>query len=111
MHQAYDRPEEELYFKFKNWSHNNDFDVVKYFQFWKSINQSNYKKVKKFCPIPPFHQWKSLEFIKAQYVDELIDHFIKNPIKLKKSYIFKKNFIQFFLVVPFIKKLYDRLTQ
>ena len=62
LHNSFGRSENELHQKLTNWSHTNDFDVEKYFSFWKGINLDNYKEIKNFHPINP-ETWQELKFV------------------------------------------------
>ena len=62
LHNSYARSEDDLYKKLKNWGHTKDFDINKYFEFWKNINLDNYKNVKNFHPLSP-ETWGELIFI------------------------------------------------
>ncbi len=71
LHQSWGRTEEDLEKKLRNWSHNTDFDTEDYFRFWKSIDAYNYKYFHDFHPLYPAY-WKSLKFIEAETVTELL---------------------------------------
>lgn len=71
LHQSYAREEEEIYQKFINWGHKNDFDTEKFFNFWKKISKDNYHSIKNFHPLQP-DLWRSLSFTKATSINELI---------------------------------------
>lgn len=59
LHQSWDRKEEEILMKIKNWGHNSDFNIYEYFNFWKSISISNYKYIYNFHPVHP-EKWTRL---------------------------------------------------
>lgn len=71
LHQAYAREEEEIYQKINNWGHKNDFDTDKFFFFWKTITDKNYKSFRNFHPEIP-SLWSNLDFVKAKNIKELI---------------------------------------
>jgi hypothetical protein len=77
VHESMARPEEEIYFKLKNWGHNNDFDVETYFKRWKSLNTQNYQTFRNFHPIIK-ETWPELALAPAQTIPELISFFEKN---------------------------------
>ncbi|MDX2097009.1 MAG: hypothetical protein SFW36_04470 [Leptolyngbyaceae cyanobacterium bins.59] len=51
LHFSWGRSEAELLTKLQNWSHNQDFDIQHYFEFWKSVNAENYASITNFHPI------------------------------------------------------------
>jgi hypothetical protein len=108
LHQNYARSEDELYFKFKNWSHKDDFDSEGYFELWKSVDVSNYKQILNIAPFKPHSVWKSLAFYPCQNVSEIIENAKQLDFKLSRWAIWKKNFIQLFLINPYIFKLYHK---
>ncbi len=59
LHYSWGREESELHQKLLNWTHTQDFDVEKYFQFWKGVNAENYSMVRHFHPIWP-EMWSRL---------------------------------------------------
>lgn len=85
LHQSWDRGEEEILMKIKNWGHNSDFDTQDYFNFWKSINSFNYKYIHNFHPL---HNTKWTSLIKAPLFENTsseFSFFIKNYIKNKRK--------------------------
>ncbi len=60
LHFAYGRTPEEMRIKLKNWSHANDFDTDKYFEFWKGVGLDNYSQVKDIHPMEG-SAWPSLK--------------------------------------------------
>lgn len=96
IHQSWARSEKEVEQKILNWGHRDDFDTMKYINFWKGIHGDNYKEITNFHPIVP-HVWNKLYFIKAESIDGVIDYFSKNtpqkliPLPLKTMLIALKN--------------------
>ena len=72
LHQSWARSSSEIKQKISNWGHKEDFNVVKYFDFWNSINSNNFKDVKNFHPLTP-NSWTKLVLLK----DSEINNFIK----------------------------------
>ncbi len=62
-HYSWGRTEDELWQKLTNWGHSNDFDLKKFFDFWKSLNASNYKDFHNFHPLDRV-SWPSLSLVK-----------------------------------------------
>lgn len=82
IHQSWARSEEEIQFKIKNWGHRDDFDTQSYFDFWKSLNSSNYSEHENVHPIVPT-VWNKIFFLKASSIDDFIFKFKKiKPQKL-----------------------------
>ncbi|MBT3588957.1 MAG: hypothetical protein HN507_09935 [Flavobacteriaceae bacterium] len=71
IHLTWGRSAEELKFKLENWGHNIDFDTKKYFDFWNSINEINYKDHKCFHPFNS-KSWKELHFIEGKNIIDII---------------------------------------
>jgi len=94
IHQTLGRTEEELKFKLNNWGHKNDFDVINYFERWKSINSSNYAEFKNLHPLNDKY-WKYLEFFEGTDLNEIIEN-IKTIKKPSKMFMFFKNISQRF---------------
>lgn len=74
IHQSWARSENEILTKLNNWGHRDDFDTMKYFDFWKSINGFNYKNHKNIHPLIP-EVWNELYFLKCSTIDEFIVKF------------------------------------
>lgn len=96
IHQSWARLDEEIVVKINNWGHRDDFDTESFFQFWKKLDQFNYKEFKNIHPLSP-EKWKELLFIEADNIDCFIDFYAKenkqifNPISLKKLLKYKLN--------------------
>lgn len=71
IHQSWARSEEEMFRKIKNWSHSDDFDTQKYFEFWKTLDSTNYNRYKNIHPMIPA-QWNELHFLKSSSIDDFI---------------------------------------
>ena len=50
VHESLARTEDALWTKLTNWGHTTDFDIEAYFEYWKGINEKNYKYVVDFHP-------------------------------------------------------------
>lgn len=88
IHQSWARTDDEIQMKIKNWGHRDDFDTVNFFEFWQTLNSSNYKNHKNFHPILPV-VWDKLNFIPSNSVDDFIVKYslnnkqVLNHIKIK----------------------------
>lgn len=89
IHQSWARTEEQIDFKIKNWGHRNDFDTEKYFQFWKSLNSSNYMEFQNIHPIVP-EVWNKLKFLQSKSIDDFIERFKMNKNQIPKKIYRKK---------------------
>lgn len=78
IHQSWARTESEIQQKLSNWGHVGDFDLGRYFNFWKSLNEDNYHDIRNFHPISP-SAWPSLRFVEAADVDELLSACKREP--------------------------------
>lgn len=90
IHQSWARKEEEIYAKIKNWGHRDDFDTMRYFNYWKNLNSDNYLDYKNFHPIVP-EVWDELQLIKAKDIDD----FIKKYSTLKSQNLIKFDLINY----------------
>jgi hypothetical protein len=92
IHQSWARSEEQIHLKIKNWGHRDDFDTESYFQFWKTLNSSNYEQFQDIHPIVP-NIWNFLKFMPSSSIDDFIKKYsLKNdqiPIDLPVKKIFK----------------------
>ena len=88
IHDTWARSEEEILQKIENWGHKTDFDVMKYFEFWKSINENNFQTIQDFHPIAP-KTWQKLAFRKAENLKQLLDEFplIKYPLSMFQLFL------------------------
>jgi hypothetical protein len=87
VHETWARSEEQLRQKIDSWGHDNDFvDKEAYFDFWKSLDESNYQHVENFHPLQP-NVWHRLVFVEGKDSRDLIKSlssksYYLNPIKL-----------------------------
>ncbi len=82
IHDSWARSDEEMLMKLTNWSHHNDFDTMKYYNFWLSLNDQNYKNIKNFHPLNPLY-WPGLEYIQAENIQALLNQLPNNSSLLK----------------------------
>ncbi len=71
IHQSWARDENEILEKIMNWGHKNDFDTMKFFEFWKSIHSENHTDFVDFHPLSP-SDWHQLSFFPAKNIDDFI---------------------------------------
>lgn len=76
IHQSWARDENEILEKIMNWGHKNDFDTMKFFEFWKGIHSENYTECTDFHPLSP-SDWHQLSFFPAENIDDFIKAFEK----------------------------------
>lgn len=74
IHQSWARSDEEMQFKISNWGHRDDFDTHKYFEFWKSLNEKNYKDFKNIHPLSPKF-WNEIKFLESKNIDDFISKY------------------------------------
>ncbi|KFC58152.1 hypothetical protein FEM08_30710 [Flavobacterium gilvum] len=68
--------------KITNWGHRDDFDTIKYFEFWKSLNSENYSDQKNIHPLYP-EIWNKLYFLESNSIDDFVEKYaVINPQKL-----------------------------
>lgn len=80
VHQSWARDENEISEKINNWGHATDFDVKKYFEFWKNLTELNYHNICNLHPIDA-DKWQNISFQKADTIPTLFDVFKeKKPI-------------------------------
>lgn len=102
IHQSWARNDEEILQKIKNWGHRDDFDTMKYFDFWRTLNSENYMLHRNVHPLRA-SVWNELKFMECSDVDEFIRKYSElNPQKLKTLTLRTrlKLIIQFFLKKP-----------
>jgi hypothetical protein len=101
IHQSWARSKAEIEEKLHNWGHKNDFDVLKYLNFWDTVNSDNYAGAKNFHPVYP-NDWPCLKYLEAQNINEFIEKYSSlNPQVLFFS---KRKFIKSVLKF-YIKKI------
>jgi hypothetical protein len=95
LHECLARTEEEVFFKIKNWGHNNEVNP-EFLNKWQMANETNYQTLKNVFYLEPY-RWKSLGYFPTKKIDE-IKELVTKDIKLqpRATYIFKKNFGQWF---------------
>lgn len=96
LHECLSRTKEELLLKFSNWGHDVDVSVDTFMEKWEKVDATNYKTMNNFFYLEP-HKWKSLEFVKGDYLSEIFENFGKrNDFRPSLFFIWKKNFGQWF---------------
>ena len=88
IHQSWARKEDEIQTKIMNWGHRDDFDTVKYYNFWNSLSSENYKEYLDIHPMNP-KLWNKLYFLKSNNIDD----FIHKYTELSKQEIIHINFV------------------
>lgn len=114
LHQAYAREPEEIYQKLKNWGHKDDFDTEKFFNFWSSINTTNYKQVENYHPVVS-GLWEKLEFKSTISIEELLSIYKSDEqvdfSKLNAVKILKENFkLKFRVINKKLKRVLRRMS-
>ncbi len=105
VHQSWARSEAEVQQKVQNWGHKEDFDVQAYYESWKGLNGTNYKRYLNFHPITP-GSWASLQMVAARSIAGLISYFRQHPpLTIPKSYLRKENSIWRSRIKAVLKKL------
>lgn len=88
IHDSWARDEQEILTKLNNWGHNADFDTEQYFNYWKAINEKNYKYFRNIHPVNP-ELWKELDYIKAEDISSLLKYLRENKendlLKIEKG--------------------------
>lgn len=107
IHQSWARAQNEIREKVQNWGHRDDFDTLKYINFWQSISRNNYQKFKNFHPIKST-EWEELFYLEANSVESFLH-------KYRESYaeslfpISSYKFISFLLKKTLFDLLKDNL--
>lgn len=83
LHQSWARDESEIEQKISNWGHKDDFDVIKYYNFWQGINSKNYERISDFHPIQS-DIWKNLVLLKGKSIQEMLND--KSSLSTLRSY-------------------------
>jgi hypothetical protein len=65
-HITWARPEEEVYFKLKNWGHSHEFNGMSFFKIWQALDDFNWRYIKDFHPmnkgsIPQLHFQEAID--------------------------------------------------
>lgn len=71
LHQSWGRTPAELQHKLQNWSHHTDFNTKAYYQFWQSVNETNYQYIRDFHPLFK-GRWQKLQFIEGKSIPEVL---------------------------------------
>lgn len=74
LHQSWARSEAEIQQKLANWGHNKDFDLERYFRFWKELDVSRYSSIRMFHPFKP-DEWEGLGLLEARSVEDMITRY------------------------------------
>lgn len=74
LHHSWARDPEEVQQKIRNWSHKDDFDGDRFFEFWSSIDEHNYHLFKDLHPIYK-GAWLGLKFIACANIEEFMSKF------------------------------------
>ena len=67
LHESWSRSEKEILQKTSNWGAKDRIDTKAFYEFWKSIDEKNYRDIKNFHRTDP-GKWKSLEFVKEKEI-------------------------------------------
>ena len=94
-HESLARTEEEIEFKLRNWGHNDEVNVDTFMDKWRSVNKGNYQSMRGFFYIQP-EKWNELDFVEGNTIDEITQNFDGSSLLPSPSYIWKKNFGQWF---------------
>lgn len=85
IHQSWARDEEEILQKIKNWGHRDDFDTMKYFEFWRTLNSTNYTQHRNVHPLNP-RVWNELKFLECSDINDFVEKYAQlnpqQPLKL-----------------------------
>ena len=74
FHQTWARPDEEVLAKIHNWGHSGGFDGQRYFDFWKSIDRRNYRRIRNLHPCYP-EIWRSLGWTPGLDIPEFVANY------------------------------------
>jgi hypothetical protein len=84
-HITWARPEEEVYYKLKNWGHSHEFNGESFYKIWKALDDFNWQYIKNFHPMNT-SSIPQLYFQKAKNLDEFVKRFsIKDHLLGKKE--------------------------
>jgi len=91
LHQSWARSESQILEKINNWGHKGDFDAQKYFERWKTLNESNYKEFVDFHPAIP-EVWRKLDYREGKEIISLVKSIKNNPpYELSQKTLDKQN--------------------
>lgn len=95
LHESLSRTEEELRFKLENWGHKRQVNSH-FLDKWIQVNEKNYTQFRNFYYIEP-ERWKRLNYFPSKNLKEIKEFVITSQVlKLSASYLFFKNFGQWF---------------
>lgn len=77
-HITWARPEEEVYYKLKNWGHSHEFNGMSFFKIWKALDDQNWVYIKDFHPMNK-GAIPGLGFHKAADIGEFVKTFKTAP--------------------------------
>jgi hypothetical protein len=105
LHQSWARPEDEIVQKINNWGHSKDFDKQQYINFWKSVNEFNYKTFKNVHWLHP-ENWPRIEFISLnnKSIPDLTEKDFKFPFYSPFELMLKNS-----LILSRIKKVLKKI--
>lgn len=71
IHQSWARDADQIMAKIRNWGHSQDFNLDRYFDFWKSLNETNFGRVADFHWREPT-AWPRLGYLPRSSVEDLL---------------------------------------
>jgi hypothetical protein len=77
-HITWARPEEEVYYKLKNWGHSHEFNGMSFFKIWQALDDHNWIYIKDFHPMNK-GAIPNLNFHKAADINEFVKTFATQP--------------------------------
>ncbi len=105
LHQSWARSKEEVLQKIQNWGHKNDFDVMKYFELWETLDTNNYADLRNFHPVEP-EVWERLELVTESDVALLIKRLRMNPPnRVPQRQLARENSVWYSRIASLVKKL------
>ena len=90
IHHSWAHSEDEVMRKLKNWGHFPDLDGNKYFELWRSLDESNFNQYHNFHPLVPGN-WPGIKFIPAKDIEDLFRYYKLNPITVNKFWLWMQN--------------------
>jgi len=105
-HITWARPEEEVYYKLKNWGHSHEFNGLSFFRMWQALDDHNWIYLKDFHPMSRSNNM-TLHFIKASNIKEFSQLFKHNNHKLNKIEVLKNN-IWFSRISKVLFSIFDK---
>jgi len=113
LHQSWGRGESDVLMKLQNWGHARDYDVMSFFELWKSINRYNYKYIKDFQPLNP-KAWPGIEYVETFDFNQIKDILIKDDDRIQSHRL--KKIIRlllppiFYKISKYFRKSFFRLV-